>query len=74
MSPLPVVSGRDVVSALAKIGYEYDRQRSSHIVLRLNREPYRRIVVPNHRQVAKGTLRKIIREAGLTVDEFNGLL
>ena len=68
------MSGRDVVSALGKIGYEYDRQRGSHIVLRLNREPYRRIVVPNHRQVAKGTLRAIIREAGLTVEEFRALI
>ena len=68
------MSGRDVVSALGKIGYEYDRQRGSHIVLRLNREPYRRIVVPNHRQVAKGTLRAIIREAGLTVEEFRALM
>ena len=68
------MSGRDVVSALGKIGYEADRQRGSHIVLRLNREPYRRIVVPNHRQVAKGTLRAIIREAGLTVEEFRALI
>ena len=68
------MSGRDVVSALGKIGYEADRQRGSHIVLRLNREPYRRIVVPNHRQVAKGTLRAIIREAGLTVEEFRALM
>ena len=68
------MSGRDVVSALGKIGYEYDRQRGSHIVLRLNREPYRRIVVPNHRQVAKGTLRAVIREAGLTVEEFRALM
>ena len=68
------MSGRDVVSALGKIGYEYDRLRGSHNVLRLNREPYRRIVVPNHRQVAKGTLRAIIREAGLTVEEFRALM
>ena len=68
------MSGRDVVSALGKIGYEYDRQRGSHMVLRLNREPYRRIVVPNHKQVAKGTLRAIIREAGLTVEEFRALI
>ncbi len=74
MSPLPVVSGRDVVRALETIGYEFDRQRGSHVILRLNREPYRRIVVPNHREVARGTLRAIIRETGLTVEEFGALL
>ena len=74
MSPLPEASGRDVVGALGKIGYEVDRQRGSHIMLRNTSPPYRRIVVPDHREVAKGTLRAIIRECGLTVDEFQKLL
>lgn len=74
MSPIPVVSGRDVVRALGQIGYEFDRQRGSHMILRLNREPYRRIVVPDHREVAKGTLQAIIRATGLTVEEFRALL
>ena len=72
--PLPVVAGRDVVKALGKIGYVFDRQRGSHIILRLNREPHRRIVVLRHKEVAKGTLRAIIREAGLTVQAFRILL
>lgn len=74
MSPLPVVSGREVVSALAKIGYERDRQRGSHIILRQREQPHRRLVVPDHREIAKGTLRAIIRQAGLTVGEFEDLL
>jgi hypothetical protein len=37
-------------------------------------EPYRRITAPNHKEIAKGTLRKIIREAGLTIEEFSNLL
>lgn len=74
MSALPRVSGREVVRALRKIGYERDRQRGSHIVLRQTAPPQRRITVPDHREVAKGTLRAIIRQAGLTVDEFNALL
>lgn len=74
MSELPRISGRAVVSALAKIGYERDRQRGSHIVLRQSSYPHRRIVVPDHREIAKGTLRKIIREAGLTVEQFKQLL
>lgn len=74
MSKLPVVSGQDIIKALAKIGYVFDHQRGSHIVIRQTFEPYRRITVPNHKEIAKGTLRKIIREAGLTVEDFASLL
>jgi predicted RNA binding protein YcfA (HicA-like mRNA interferase family) len=74
VSVLPRVSGLEVVKALAKAGYEQDRQRGSHIILRQVSYPHRRIVVPNHKEVAKGTLRAIIREAGFTVDEFKALL
>ncbi len=74
MSKLPRVSGREVVRVFARIGYEIDRQRGSHIVLRHCDPPHRRLVVPDHREVAKGTLRKLIREAGLTVDAFSELV
>lgn len=62
------------VNALSKVGYEKDRQKGSHIVLRHVKPPYRRIVVPDHIEVAKDTLRAIIRETGLTVEEFKTLL
>lgn len=74
MSTLPHVSGRKVLQALLKIGYEKDRQKGSHIVMRQISYPHRRIVVPDHKEVAKGTLRAIIRHAGLTVEEFAKLL
>jgi len=74
VSTLPHVSGRKVVQALLKIGYEEDRQKGSHIVMRQISYPHRRIVVPDHKEVAKGTLRAIIRHAGLTVEEFAKLL
>lgn len=74
MSFLPRISGRDVVKALGKVGYEVDRQRGSHIVLRQIAHPHRRVTVPDHDEVARGTLRAIIRQAGLTVDEFRALL
>ena len=74
MSVLPRASGREVIKALMKIGYEQDRQRGSHIILRQVAAPRRRLVVPDHKEVAKGTLRAIIRQAGLTVDEFKALL
>ena len=74
MNTLPQISGREVVSALLKVGYEKDRQKGSHIVLRKVMYPHRRIVVPDHREIAKSTLRKIIKQAGLTVEEFKQLL
>jgi predicted RNA binding protein YcfA (HicA-like mRNA interferase family) len=74
VSYLPRISGREVVKALEKIGYAVDRQRGSHIVLRNEESPYRRLTVPDHEEVAKGTLRSIIRQAGLSVEEFKTLL
>jgi len=71
---LPVVSGVDVVKALAKAGYELDHQTGSHMILRRKEPPHLRVTVPNHKEIAKGTLRAIIRDSGLTVEEFVRLL
>ena len=74
MSKLPVVSGREAVKAFAKIGYLKDHQRGSHMILRHRGPPHRRLTVPDHKELAKGTMRSLIREAGLTVEEFQNLL
>lgn len=74
MSKLPVVSARELCKILRKIGYLPDHQSGSHIVLRHEAPPHRRLTVPDHREIAKGTLRAIIRQAGLTVAEFRELL
>lgn len=74
MSKLPVVSGDEALKAFRKIGYELDHQTGSHMILRKISTPFRRLTVPNHRELAKGTLRSLIREAGLTVDEFCTLI
>ncbi len=74
MSKLQTISGRDLCKILAAIGFEIDHQTGSHIILRQNKYPYRRLTVPDHKQIAKGTMRNIIRECGLTLDEFNTLL
>jgi len=71
---LPVVSGMDAVKAFRRIGSESDVQEGSHIILRHSDPPHRRLSVPNHRELAKGTLRALIREACLTVEEFVDLL
>jgi len=62
------------VRALEQTGYVVDRQKGSHIILRHTQPPFRRVTVPDHREVAKGTLRAILREVGLTADELTELL
>ena len=71
---LPVVSGGEAVKAFRKLGYEFDEQHGSHMILRHAAPPHRRLSIPNHKELAKGTLRALIREAGLTVEEFAQLL
>ena len=69
MSTLPVVSGREVVRILVGLGWEVGRQRGSHIILVRSGHPAT-LSVPDHREIARGTLRALIRRAGLTPDEF----
>ena len=49
---LPRLSGQEVVNALKKIGYEKDRQRGSHIIVRKLKAPYRRITIPDHNSIS----------------------
>ncbi|MBV9658451.1 MAG: type II toxin-antitoxin system HicA family toxin [Verrucomicrobia bacterium] len=73
MSKLPQVSGADVVRALQKIGFTVRRQHGSHIILRRD-DPFAQTVVPNHRQIDRGTLRAILRQTDLTASEFIKLI
>jgi predicted RNA binding protein YcfA (HicA-like mRNA interferase family) len=73
MGKLPKISGQDCVKALEQAGFYFKRQRGSHIVLRRD-DPFAQVVVPNHKQLDRGTLRGIIRQADLSVDEFLNLL
>ncbi len=73
MAALPKISGRECVSALEKVGFYIKRQRGSHIILRRD-TPFAQVVVPNHKQIDRGTLRAIIRQSGMSVDEFLNLL
>lgn len=50
---LPVVSGRDLAKALAKIGYLHDHQRGSHLILRHKSPPHHRLTIPDHKEIAK---------------------
>ena len=73
MSKLPVISGKECIKALEKIGFVFVRQRGSHIVLTRENSTIT-VIVPNHKELDRGTLRAIIRQIDLTVDEFIQLL
>ena len=69
MPKLPVLSGRNVVKALEQLGFEQMRQKGSHVIMQRGGIG---CVVPLHREIKTGTLAGIIRQAGLTQDEFLG--
>ena len=73
MSKLPQVSGKNCLKALNKVGFFVKRQKGSHIIVCRN-DPFAEVVIPNHKTLDKGTLRAIIRQANLDVDEFIELL
>ncbi|GAF97646.1 unnamed protein product [marine sediment metagenome] len=75
MTALPVISGREAVKALNRAGFRVVRQRGSHVRLeKRTEERLIKLTVPLHKSLKKGTLRRIIKDSGLTVQEFNGLL
>ena len=63
------MSGAEVVRAFERLGWSVARQRGSHIIL-VKDGDRATLSVPNHREIAKGTLRSLIRAAGVTVEEF----
>ncbi len=72
MGKLPAISGDEFVKAVHHIGYTWDHTEGSHMIL-LNQQG-RRLVVPRHRELGPGLLRKLIRDAGLTRAHFIELL
>lgn len=73
MGALPTLSGREVVRIFSKIGWVMVRQRGSHMIL-VRDGHIASLSVPDHKEVAKGTLRSLIRSSGLTTDEFVALV
>lgn len=69
MPSLPVLRGRDVVRVFENFGWRVARQSSSHIIMTKEGE-ITTLSIPDHKEVAKGTLRSLIRAANLTIDEF----
>lgn len=72
MADLPTLNGREVVRAFGRDGWQLARQRGSHMIL-VKPGHFATLSVPDHREIAKGTLRSLIRASGLTVDEFAAL-
>ncbi len=73
MPKLPVLSGASAVKAFCRAGWRIDRQRGSHVVL-LKQGHMASLSIPQHRELAPGTLRSLIRASGLSVEEFQRLL
>jgi predicted RNA binding protein YcfA (HicA-like mRNA interferase family) len=63
------LSGQELVMVLLRVGFVVNRQRGSHIILRRG-SPYARVVVPDHKRIRPGTLRQILNEAGVTVEQL----
>lgn len=74
MSKLPIVSGQETIRALEKIGFQIVRQKGSHV--RMKHEDNRVVTIPVHgnKSLGKGLLRKILRDAELTVEQFREIL
>ncbi len=70
---LPVVSGKEFVKRLKKKGYQFVHQEGSHMIIRLDVSPYTKLSVPNHKELDRGLLRSLIKDADISVDEFIGL-
>ncbi|MGI8785868.1 MAG: type II toxin-antitoxin system HicA family toxin [Acidobacteriota bacterium] len=71
---MPVLSGKELCRALENIGYLIDHQTGSHLIVRNQVFPYRRLTIPNHKEIAKGTLRAILRQAGMAKEELLRLI
>ena len=69
MPRLPILSGRDVVRVFQHLGWQVVRQSSSHIIM-VREGSLATLSIPDHKEVAKGTLRSLIRAANLSVAEF----
>lgn len=69
MPELPQVSGKEAIKAFEKLGFHQARQRGSHVILKKDGFPIL-LSVPLHNELKRGTLRRLLRDAGLTIDEF----
>ncbi len=76
MSNIPQLSGKEVIKALSKIGFEEVRQKGSHIrLVRIKNKSKQLVTIPNHKLIRKGTLLNgILKPINVTLEEFKKLL
>ena len=75
MPKLPLLSGDQAVKYFEKLGYRVVRQRGSHIRMHHQTDPSRQpLSIPRHKRLGRGLMRKLLRDAGLSVEEFTNLL
>jgi len=73
MSRLPSISSRDCIKALKRVGFYFKRQEGSHVILRRD-TPFAQTVVPERKILPKGTLRSILRQSSISIEDFLKLL
>lgn len=74
MPRLPVISGRQAVRKFRKLGYDIVRQRGSHIrLIHPDGAAHQPLTIPNHKELGRGLLRKLLRDSGLSLNDFNNL-
>jgi len=74
MTKLPVVSGREAAKRFERLGYQQVRQRGSHMRLLHPTDPiHKPLTIPDHKELGRGLLRKLLRDSGITAEEFRNL-
>ncbi|MBU4374638.1 MAG: type II toxin-antitoxin system HicA family toxin [Euryarchaeota archaeon] len=73
MTKLPIISGRDAIKAFGRAGWFVERQTGSHVIM-MKTDSIITLSIPMHSEIKRGTLRSLIKDAGLTVEEFVSLL
>jgi predicted RNA binding protein YcfA (HicA-like mRNA interferase family) len=69
MGHIPVLSGQEVVQIFESFGWHLARQKGSHLVM-VKQGQIATLSIPNHKEIAKGTIRSLVRSANLTMDQF----
>ena len=73
-SKYPILSPKEIIKALSKLGFEKVSQRGSHAKYRNQTTPVKTVIIPMHSEIARGTLKSILEQANLSLEEFLDLL
>jgi len=66
----PILTPREIISKLCSLGFEYKSQKGSHIKYVKDGNPKRTVIIPNHDTVARGTLKSILEQANIDLNDF----